>query len=334
MKIKQTGLGRTPLNTFDLLGADEVGLSKAFSYILGREPKALYRFLHHIGISTKNTFSNFKAISIEIEQRRVEGRTDIEIRQKGKFHVIIESKVQNNKVQSQLTQYLKCFHAEPQKILCFITQRNDFKKQIDDTIEILNMGWIDIANLFDNKQFQNNLIIKDFFSFAMKGFKMREQKEILIQDLSKTKEIERFRKFCVYRRDVTFGSPLYFAPYFTRNAKQTKGEGISYLSKILGILTLLPKEIESDDLKIFTDTTDKDDLVKKWTKGVKEDSSEKDKKFTYFFLGEPVELNTPLLKDGTNSKKWIAGRIPKNRCVTFSEFTRRLIEKKLTNCST
>ena len=331
MKIKQTGLGRSALNTFDLLGADEVGLSKAFAYILGREPMALYRFLHHIGVSTKNTSSNFKDTSIEIERVRDEGRTDIEIRQKGKFHVIIECKVRSNRVQSQKTKYLKSFSDDPQKNLCFITQQNNFKKQVDETIEILNLGWMDIANLFDNKHFQNNLLIKDFLSFAMKGFKMKEQKEILIQDLGNSQEIKRFREFQVYRRDVIFGSPLYFSPYFTRNANQPEGEGISYLSKVLGILTLSPEDIENftDDLNNFTDEAE---LVKEWMAGVKMDSLERDKIFTYFFLGEPLRLNTPLQKDGTNKKgrgkNWIAAKIPKNRCVTFSEFTRRLIEKK------
>jgi len=331
MKIKHTGLRRSALNTFDLLGVNEVGLSKAFAYILGREPTALYQFLHHIGISTKNTSANFKDTSIETERVRNEGRTDIEIRQKGKFHVIIECKVHSNKVQSQRTQYLKSFSNDPKKILCFITQQNDFKKQITETIAILNLGWMDIANLFDNKQFQHNSLIKNFLSFAMKGFKMREQKEILIQDLGNAKEIKRFRNFQVYRRDVIFGSPLYFSPYFTRNSRQPEGEGISYLSKILGILTLSPKEIENftDDLNNFTN---KPELVKKWIAGIKIDSSEKNKIFTYFFLEEPLKLNSPLQKDGTNKKgrgkDWIAAMIPKNRCVTFSEFTRRLIEKK------
>lgn len=329
MKIKQIKLERSPLNQFDLLGADEVGLSKAFAYVLGREPIALYSFLQYIGIPTKNTRSNFKATSIEIERVRDEGRTDIEIRQKGKLHVIVECKVRSNKVQSQRTRYLKSFHDDRKKVLCFITQQNDFKKQVDETIEIHNLGWMDIANLFDNKQFQDYPLIKDFLSFVMKGFKMREQKEILVQDLGKPAEIRRFREFQVYRRDVIFGSPFYFSPYFTRKAKQTEGEGISYLSKILGILTLSPEVIENftDDLNKFTDDPE---LVKNWIRGVKLLSEEKDKTFTYFFLEKPLKLNTPLRKDGTTKKgrgkDWIAAMIPKNRCVTFSEFTRRLIQ--------
>ena len=68
---------------------------------------------------------------------------------------------------------------------------------------------------------------------------------LLVQDIGNNNEIKRFRDFQVYRRDVVFGSPLYFAPYFTKNAGQKEGEGICYLSKILGILSLNPKNIEN-----------------------------------------------------------------------------------------
>ncbi len=50
---------------------------------------------------------------------------------------------------------------------------------------------------------------------------------------------------------------------------------------------------------------------------------------TRTFLDDPVKLDRPLLKDGGNKKGrgkgWIAAMIPKNRCVTFEEFTRRMV---------
>ena len=130
MKIKNIGYNRSVLNTFDLLGTDEVGLSKVFAFLLGKEPKVLYRFLHYIEVKTKFTKANYRAVTIEIERGRDEGRTDIEIKQTGKFHVIIECKVGKGKVHAQRTQYLKSFDEVPQKILCFITQVRDFNKQI------------------------------------------------------------------------------------------------------------------------------------------------------------------------------------------------------------
>ena len=58
MKIKEKNLRKSPLNQFELLGANEVGLSKAFAFLMGKEPNVLYKFLHYIGISIKNTAIN------------------------------------------------------------------------------------------------------------------------------------------------------------------------------------------------------------------------------------------------------------------------------------
>ncbi len=329
MKIKDKNLIQTPLNQFDLLGADEVGLSKAFAYLLAKEPKILYRFLHYIGVRARNTIKNYKAVSIEVEKSRNEGRTDIEIRQENKFHIIIESKIGNNKVVKQRTQYLTSFDKNDngEKILCFITGINDFNKQIIKNIKIHNLSWLEIEGILDCKEFAEIKIVQEFLSFIKKGYKMREQKEILIQDLGNSEEIERYQKYQVYRRDIVFGSPLYFAPYFTRKSKQDNGEGIHYLSKVLGILTLNPKDIENytDELMKFTDNKD---LLQKWKDGVKLDKE--DKTFTYFFLDEPLKLDVALKKDGGRKKgrgkNWIAAKIPKNRCVSFQEFTRRIIK--------
>ena len=62
---------------------------------------------------------------------------------------------------------------------------------------------------------------------------MKKQKEILVQDVG-NEEDDRFTNFYVYRRDKISGTPLYFAPYFTKSSNQP--EGISHLSKVLGQL--------------------------------------------------------------------------------------------------
>ena len=330
MKIKEAGVNRSALNPFDLLGTDEVGLSKAFAYVMGREPAALYSFLRYIGMKTQNTDRNFRATSIEVERVRDEGRTDIEIKQPGKFHVIIESKVKSNKVKQQRTQYLKSFDNERKKVLCFITGVNDFNKEIHDDIEIQNLGWLEIIDLFGKKRFTNNNLIRDFLVFMRKGFNMREQKEILVQDLGNNKEIRRFLEFQVYRRDVVFGSPLYFSPYFTRLANRQEGEGIFYLSKILGVLSLKPESIDNfkDDLYKFSNNCEKS--TNKWIEGVKsiKRANDAERVFTYFFLDTPLKLRNPLKKDVARGKErgvgWIGSQIPKNRCVSFLEFARRM----------
>ncbi len=328
MKLKHVNYTSTTLNRFDLLGAHEEGLSKSFAYLLSTEQNILYKFLRSIGVSVKNTLSNYRNTTIEIERKRNEGRTDIEIHQKGKFHIIIECKVGKNRIKKQRTQYLRSFISEPKKVLCFITQEHDCNREINSKIDIFYKGWLDIIDLIDSKDLKDDAkgILKEFVSYATRGFKMRDQKEILIQDLSDPLEIKRYKKHNVYRRDATFGSPLYFAPHFTKNAKQEEGEGISYLSKILGVLTIVPSELKSFENELMMYANNDTKIVKNWLEGTKKDKS--NEAVTYYFLDEAVRLNNPLLKDGGNKKgrgkNWIAAMIPKNRCVTFQEFTRRI----------
>ncbi len=101
MIIKPEGIGNYSINQFYLLGYDETGLSKAFAYVLSKNSVFLFAFLRFIGLNIKNTPSCFKNISIQIEKKRDQGRTDIEIQSKNKFHVIIECKVGNNKIETQ-----------------------------------------------------------------------------------------------------------------------------------------------------------------------------------------------------------------------------------------
>jgi hypothetical protein len=325
MRVKHCKYRRTTLNRFDLLGFKETGLSKAFAYLLAVDPVVFYRFVQDLGISTKNTESNFREIAIDIEEHREEGRTDIEIRHKGKFHVIVECKVAKNRIRKQRDQYKSCFNEEPQKVLCFITKERDCNRELSAGIDIRYRGWLDIIALVDQKDIDRSPIVREFIEYATKRFKMRDQKEVLVQDLSDSTEIRRYEENLIYRRDVTFGTPLYFAPYFTRASGQ--GEGIRYLSKILAVLTISAKDIGSfeDELRGYADNDM--DLVEKWLSGVQMDNSEESR--TYYFLAAPVALNRALMKDGGiakgRGKNWIAAKIPKNRCVTFSEFTKRLV---------
>ena len=98
---------------------------------------------------------------------------------------------------------------------------------------IKNTSWLEIIELYNNKQFIHKPIVTEFLKFATKNYKMRELKEILIQGLGDKTEIKRFKEFGIYRRDQTFGTPIYFAPYFNRGSGET--EGITKLSiKYLG----------------------------------------------------------------------------------------------------
>lgn len=330
MILKETGYNFSTISKFDLLGNNEEALSKALAYTISHEKDALFTLLRFLGIKKKNTVNNYSDISIEIEKYRDEGRTDIEIKLNNNFHVIIESKIKNNRVIKQRTQYLGSFDNNcPVKILCFLTQVSNNNKEIENEIEIINSNWFEITELFNNKQLKNKGIINDFIDFSMRNYKMNDLKEILIQDLGDSTEIIRFKEYYVYRRGVTFGTPLYFAPYFTNNAKQPEGLGIAYIAKVNGVLTLKAKDIKTYHKDLFNFSGGNKELIEKWVNGLLLSEDILDDIYTFYFLSKPLKLNNNLLKDGTREKGrgrgWIAAMIPKNRTVTFEEFINRLI---------
>lgn len=330
MIIKETGQSYSILNRFSLLGRNEVALSKGFSFVLGKEREAMFTFLRHLGVKLKNTENNYNKIEVEVERKRDRNRTDIEISFPNRFHIIIECKVRKGKVTEQRTQYIRNFNTDcPQNILCFITQERDSTTQQVDNVEVTYLGWLEIIDLFTSRKYQNIELIKEFCKYAIRTYNMNEQKEILIQDLSDTTEMKRYKEYKVYRRPETFGIPLYFAPHFTRNAKQEEGVGISYLSKVIGTLTMKPSEIVNTSTELSKFSKD-EPLRNSWIKGVKLDND--DIIYTYYFLDEPIKLNKPLQKDPGIKKGrgvgWIAAAIPPNRCVSFKEFTKRMVDQK------
>lgn len=157
---------------------------------------------------------------------------------------------------------------------------------------------------------------------------MEKQKEILVQDLSISKEVERLLKYQVYKRDKISGEPLYFAPYFCLKSGQSNG--ISYLLKVLGKVHDSAGNILKDkDLLRFPGSNSS--LIKKWVEGI-ECVEKKRKEFSYLFLAEPLLLNSSLKKDKKDNK--VAGvgkqlpnkRISKNTCMSFTDFVRRFMK--------
>ena len=220
-----------------MLGSKETGLAKAFAYVLAENRKVLFAFLRELGIPINDSEKKFEGIEISVERNHKEGRTDVEIFCDKKFHVIIEAKVGNNKVLQQRTQYLSSFENVPQKILCFISQINEYKLVESDEIKVKNYNWLHIDSFLDEKEYLEDVVVRNFQLYFRRFFKMKAQKEILVQDLGNPVDMEIYKVHNVYRQAVIFGSPLYFVPYFTKASDQEEGEGIAYISKVLGIIT-------------------------------------------------------------------------------------------------
>lgn len=70
MILKSSGIKKTPLNRFDLLGSNENALSKAFAYLISSDKDCYFEFLKHLKIKIYNSESNFQATNIIIQKKR------------------------------------------------------------------------------------------------------------------------------------------------------------------------------------------------------------------------------------------------------------------------
>lgn len=195
---------------------------------------------------------------------------------------------------------------------------------VNERILFKHISWLDVMEMLNIPTFLNLPFVKQFLAYAQHHYEVSYMREILIQDLGDSTELKRFTDFNVYRRDETYVTPLYFAPHFTRYAANLP-EGISCLSKVLGILTFNPTVLQdiTGDLQSFTKNPI---LINKWYEGIRL-GNQPDGMQTYFFLDNPLRLGTPLRKaHRRDSANWIGNSIPKNRCVSFIDFVEHIPE--------
>ena len=346
MKIKTNTFS---ISQFDLLGYKETSLCKAFAFLLAQDKQSFSAILRNIfNISHSTKYWNTANITIEDHYNNI-GRTDIEIQLKTDHHIIIEAKIGKNHLKiDQNLKYPDCFdkvlHTN-KKHLCFVT--NDLssnriiKNQTD--ISIAYISWADIIYYLDRIKNKSD-ILHQFLYYYDKGYKMKNTKEVLVQDLKHESEIKRFIKYGVYIRDAQIGTPLYFAPHFTKDAEyipETKRGGIFYFSEVCGVITgtrdIINSKAYKDLLRKFAteltcDENQKNEAIKKWEKGIKlkieNTQNIKTSEYSIYLLGETIELKHPFHKDGGinegRGKNWIAAAISKNRCIPFKEFIRRM----------
>ena len=336
MKIKNYNQSESYFSFFDILDSSkkEYNLSKSFAYLLSKDSYALKTFLEFIGVNCKEKNANkiLKNALIEIEHKYGDSRTDIEIEIKPlNLFIIIECKIRkNNARKEQFEKYEKILNSRElkNKIFVFISEQRGINLTSTNT-HIIDITWREVVDRIWKIQTNENTLRKEFISYFERNYGMNAQGEILVQDLKDKKEIERFENNC-YRRGKVNGRPMYFSPYFTRSNQGNYEEGISTISRILGVITIQNitwNKIE-DKCKSFietfypNDSDRKNKLLEKWKEAItiNKDST---KTYTYFFLDNPVRINNPILKSN-DSTRWINRMIPPNRCVSFDEFIYRM----------
>lgn len=330
VKLKETGLESSTLVEFDLLRHDEDALSASLAFLLSEDRYFYFDFLKEIiGLDRRNSKSHFKEVEVEIQKKRDEGITDIELLKKDDYHVIIECKIGSSGVGYQSTQYLESFEDVENRYIGFLTQEFQTFSLPGKDVNDVYITWLDVLNLIDeNKQNYDGELFERFNRFVERGFNMTEfAKEILVQDVSIPKEVERFEEYYTYRRKESSGKPLYFAPYYTQDADPETG--ISRIARVLGALTLEPEERQTvdDRLELFAQELEEaespEELISRWKKAL--ELGDPDETKTYYFLDKPVELPGVATKNkGEESSGWIGYMIPPNRTVSFQKLMKNL----------
>lgn len=322
---------------FDLLRIKETSLCKAFAFTLAKEPAAFCAVMRDVfGIKYANWQHDKSEINLETRYEDI-GRTDIEIKFSN-YHIIIEAKVGQNSVsKEQNEKYKDCFksYEGTNKILCFVTENLSPNRDLNlKDVKVVYRSWSDIVEVLERIAKKPKGLIKDFLYYYEGAYKMQHVKEVLVQDLGLKSEIERFENNHVYKCKPQVGTPLYFAPYFTKSAEGSRKDGIYCFAEVCGVVTGKANEIPEDLLKAFAkkysdSKHEQEDIIQKWKNGLNGcDSSEEN---SYYFLGEFVNFNKPFRKDGGNKtgrgKGWIAAMISRNRCIPFKEFIRRMDDR-------
>jgi hypothetical protein len=98
MKLKNEGFKESNISIFSLIGKDENALSQSFAYFISKDINAYFEFIHNLlAMKIRKSLSHYKDVNIEVQKKRDEGFTDIEISYKNKYHIIIECKIKKGK---------------------------------------------------------------------------------------------------------------------------------------------------------------------------------------------------------------------------------------------
>ena len=121
--IRVTAHDRTVSTPFGLIGKDENALTHALGYTFSRCPRLLQRFLGEAGIKGVR-LSALRSARIDLQRRRRDGITDLEIHIPNQLYVIIEAKIGLSLPSlDQLQKYLPRFDDKPrsqQKLVALV----------------------------------------------------------------------------------------------------------------------------------------------------------------------------------------------------------------------
>ncbi|MCL5125530.1 MAG: hypothetical protein M1511_13740 [Deltaproteobacteria bacterium] len=290
----------------------EVRLTTTLAYLMSQFPS---QFKELFKIKKRD-----KILEVRIEYSSDGDRYDLLVLTRKKM-LIIEAKIGPQQDIFQLKRYLKSFRKRKKVSLILLdtgsfigsSEINLLKKKISSKIEINYVEWkgvhVILARIEKSKKIKNNdpvsYVIAGELKKYMEGESMSsdEIKEVYCRDLSGD-SLTLFFKYHIYKCQSKYlkssKGNRYFAPYFTRKAKDNSnetmmidvGEGISYIAPILDM-----RQVHRDEVKEYLQNQEHylaEDAAKEILRQAK---GREMHKMLVFRLGEPKRVFlTPITK--------------------------------------
>lgn len=199
-------------SVYRLYGNNEDTLTKSLGYVVMRNQYIAKQLLKLCGIKHLKNFEKMhqsKDFLISLQYNRDIGITDIEMRFKNRFHVIIEAKLYNDVPSSkQIRKYLKALNksSSNKKSLVILTHdkikgKNSFIKLIDenkfDSIKFKAIGWNEIYSILNKatkrtNNYTDSFMIDELIKFIEEDYHMADHyydNEVWVVTVNPEKEI-------------------------------------------------------------------------------------------------------------------------------------------------
>ena len=262
---------------FRLAGSNEDALTYALGFLLARDPALCVALVRLCDVKPTRSFKDDYTVHLqEVTEGRF-GRRDIVI-EAGKVRVVIEAKI--GKAEPTARQILK-YSADTAKwrtfetrVVVSLTQSKLLtatKHEIDSKlprrpkIRFASIQWHEVIDLVlrhspsDGSDVVSQYLLDEFISYIRRDYDMGYyDAEILIQDMNRY-NAPMFENGWVQLTSYRKRSPLYFAPYFTRNGANS---GISKISRVVSEITL---QSDDDQPQITPET---EEQRKQWIQGL------------------------------------------------------------------
>lgn len=322
---------------FRLVGRDEDALTYALGFLLARDPGLCVELVRLCGVKPARSFKSEYAVHLQEVTDPGYGRRDIVI-EAGKVRIVIEAKI--GKAEPTAKQLLK-YAEDAAKWSKFLTGMVVSLTQVklspavqEEVVSKLphkpNVGfktiqWHQVIDLVlrhgssDGSEVSQYLL-DEFVSYIRRDYDMGYyDAEIIVQDMNRY-NAPMFENGWVQLTSYRKRSPLYFAPYFTRNGTNS---GISKISRVVSDITL---QSDDDEPQITPET---EEQRKQWIHGldmVREHVNVNDKLLypvRVLLLDKPIQFrSSPLTKksfNATGPDKQIPQQIPQGFSLRFDE---------------